>query len=83
MQSQTNVLLIFNKAFAYTYYTLQLAQHVFFQNRIHYAYFSRFHGKPLVKPVDLSCNWFKACREMQYNSRVPIPPPPKQASGVV
>ena len=36
----TNTLLIINKAFAYTYYTLQLAQHVFFQNQKQYAYFS-------------------------------------------
>ena len=43
----------------------------------------RFHGKPPVKPVDLSCNWFKAYREMQYKNRVPHPPPPKQGSGVV
>jgi len=43
----------------------------------------QFHGKPLVKPVDLPCNWFKACREMQYNNRVPHPHPLKQGSGVV
>ena len=40
----TNALLITNKAFAYTYYTLQLAQHVFFQNIIQYAHFSTTHS---------------------------------------
>ena len=49
----------------------------------YYAKTKRFHGKPPVKPVDLSCNWFKACREMQYKKRVPHPYPLKLASGVV
>ena len=43
----------------------------------------QFHGTPPVKPVDLSCNWFKACREMQYTTEFPTPTPPKQAFGVV
>ena len=36
----TNTLLINNKNCAYTYNTLQLAKHVFFQNIIQYAHFS-------------------------------------------
>ena len=42
-----NALLIINKAFIYTYYTLQLAQQVFFQNIIQYTLFSASGLLPL------------------------------------
>ena len=43
----TYALLVINKAFAYTYYTLQLAQHVFFQSITQYAQFFATGMMPL------------------------------------
>ena len=42
-----------------------------------------FHRKPLAKPFDLSCNWFKACWELLYNNKIPHHHSPNKASGVV